>query len=42
MTKEPKLTSAMRIIDEWKSYDDELKQMQEKFDSQDATTIGKV
>lgn len=31
LTKEPKLTSAMRIIPEWKSYDDEVRDLLEKF-----------
>ena len=31
-TKEPKLTGARRIIAEWESYDNELKQMVDEFD----------
>ena len=30
MTKEPKLTSAVRIIDEWVDYDNEIKQLQKE------------
>lgn len=30
MTKEAKLTAAMRIVDEWKDYDNEIKQLQIK------------
>ena len=31
LTKEPKLTSAMRIVPEWKAYDDEVRRLQEEF-----------
>lgn len=31
-TKEPKLQAAMRIISEWKSYDDEVRNLQKRFD----------
>ena len=30
MTKEPKLTSAVRIIDEWVDYDNEIKRLQKE------------
>lgn len=30
MTKEAKLTAAMRIVDEWKDYDNEIKKLQIK------------
>lgn len=30
MTKEAKLTAAMRIVKEWKDYDNEIKQLQIK------------
>lgn len=30
MTKEAKLTAAMRIVDEWKDYDNEIKRLQIK------------
>ena len=30
MTKEPKLTSAVRIIEEWVDYDNEIKQLQQE------------
>lgn len=33
MTKEPKLTAAMRILPEWKGYDDEIRKLQLKIDS---------
>lgn len=32
MTKEAKLTAAMRIIEEWKDYDLEIKELQRKID----------
>lgn len=34
MTKEAKLTAAMRIIDEWKDYDAEIKRLQLELDEQ--------
>lgn len=34
MTKEAKLTAAMRIIDEWKDYDTEIKRLQLELDEQ--------
>lgn len=34
LTKEAKLTAAMRILPEWKGYDDEIKQVQEKINSE--------
>lgn len=37
MTKEPKLESAMRIIDEWRDYDDEIRRLQEQFESERET-----
>lgn len=33
MTKEAKLTAAMRILPEWKGYDEEIRQLQQKIDS---------
>ncbi|KAJ8960833.1 hypothetical protein NQ318_020129 [Aromia moschata] len=33
MTKEAKLTAAVRILPEWKSYDDEIRELQKKIDS---------
>lgn len=30
LTKEPKLTSAVRIVPEWTSYDTEIKQLQDR------------
>ena len=30
LTKEPKLTSAVRIVPEWTSYDTEIKQLQDQ------------
>lgn len=30
MTKEAKLTAAVRILPEWKSYDDEIRELQKK------------
>lgn len=33
MTKEAKLTAAIRILPEWKGYDDEIKKLQQKIDS---------
>ena len=30
LTKEPKLTAAVRIVPEWTSYDDEIKSLWEK------------
>lgn len=33
MTKEAKLTAAVRILPEWKGYDDEIRQLQKKIDS---------
>lgn len=33
MTKEAKLTAAMRILPEWKGYDEEIRQLQKKIDS---------
>lgn len=32
LTKEAKLTAAMRIIEEWKDYDHEIKELQRKID----------
>lgn len=34
MTKEAKLTAAMRIIEEWKDYDAEIKRLQLQLDEQ--------
>ena len=34
MTKEAKLTAAMRIITEWKDYDSEIKRLQLQLDEQ--------
>lgn len=31
MTKEPKLQAAMRIVPEWKDYDQEIKQLYSRF-----------
>ncbi|OQV12944.1 UDP-glucose:glycoprotein glucosyltransferase 1 [Hypsibius exemplaris] len=31
LTKEPKLTAAMRIIPEWKAYDEEVRRLQDEF-----------
>ncbi|ESN93236.1 hypothetical protein HELRODRAFT_115758 [Helobdella robusta] len=36
-TKEPKLEAAMRIVDEWKSYDDEIKRLWDSVYSQNET-----
>lgn len=33
MTKEAKLTAAVRILPEWKGYDEEIRQLQKKIDS---------
>lgn len=33
MTKEAKLSAAMRILPEWKGYDDEIRELQKKIDS---------
>lgn len=33
MTKEAKLTAAMRILPEWKGYDDAIRKLQQKIDS---------
>lgn len=33
MTKEAKLTAAMRILPEWKGYDEEIRKLQQKIDS---------
>lgn len=33
MTKEAKLTAAVRILPEWKGYDDEIRELQKKIDS---------
>ena len=30
MTKEPKLKAAVRIVGEWKDYDDEIRSLQER------------
>lgn len=32
MTKEAKLSAAMRILPEWKGYDDEIRKLQQKID----------
>lgn len=31
MTKEPKLEAAVRIVPEWQDYDQEVKQLQHRF-----------
>ena len=31
MTKEPKLSAAVRIVPEWKDYDNEIKELMEKW-----------
>lgn len=33
MTKEAKLTAAIRILPEWKGYDEEIRRLQKKIDS---------
>lgn len=33
MTKEAKLSAAMRILPEWKDYDEEIRRLQQKIDS---------
>lgn len=33
MTKEAKLSAAIRILPEWKGYDEEIRQLQKKIDS---------
>lgn len=33
MTKEAKLTAAMRIVPEWKDYDNEIKELTRKIDA---------
>jgi len=33
MTKEAKLTAAMRILPEWKGYDEEVRNLQKRIDS---------
>lgn len=33
MTKEAKLSAAMRIVPEWKEYDEEVRGLQQKIDS---------
>lgn len=33
MTKEAKLTAAVRILPEWKGYDEEIRELQKKIDS---------
>lgn len=33
LTKEAKLTAAMRILPEWKGYDEEVRKLQQKIDS---------
>ena len=40
LTKEPKLKSAMRIVPEWKDYDEEIKRLQEKFSLQQDGVTG--
>nr|CAD7419164.1 unnamed protein product [Timema poppensis] len=42
LTKEAKLTAAMRIVEEWKDYDAELKRIQKKMDDSQAEDIGEV
>ena len=45
LTKEPKLTSAVRIVPEWTSYDTEIKQLQDRVTAahteEDTDTQGK-
>lgn len=33
MTKEAKLSAAMRIVPEWKDYDEDIRKLQQKIDS---------
>lgn len=33
MTKEAKLSAAVRILPEWKGYDEEIRELQKKIDS---------
>lgn len=33
MTKEAKLTAAVRILPEWKGYDEEIRRLQQKIDT---------
>lgn len=33
MTKEAKLSAAVRIVPEWKNYDEEIRKLQQKIDS---------
>lgn len=33
MTKEAKLSAAVRILPEWKDYDEEIRKLQQKIDS---------
>lgn len=33
MTKEAKLTAAMRILPEWKGFDEDIRRLQQKIDS---------
>lgn len=33
LTKEAKLTAAVRILPEWKGYDEEIRKLQQKIDS---------
>nr|CAD7441964.1 unnamed protein product [Timema bartmani] len=42
LTKEAKLTAAMRIVEEWKDYDAELKRIQKKMDDSQAEDISEV
>lgn len=40
MTKEPKLQAAVRIVPEWQDYDQEIKQLQTRFqEEKDAGTL---
>lgn len=37
MTKEPKLEAAVRIVPEWQDYDQEIKQLQTRFQREKET-----
>lgn len=39
MTKEPKLEAAVRIVPEWQDYDQEIKQLQTRFQREKETGV---
>ena len=42
LTKEPKLTSARRIVPEWTSYDTEIQQLQESMEAERPSKTGQT